>query len=146
VNALKKRVRKAIENRFAGILDSASVLRWAAPMRAFRQICGWRPERTALTEARRILVIRPDEIGDVILTSPFLRDLRQAAPGAKITLLVKPACYPLVQHCPHADAVFTLKFASPWEKLSVLGVCWQAMKLKWTRTGGRGSKTKSKRL
>ena len=65
---------------------------------------------TPLAEAHRILVIRPDEIGDVVLTTPFLRALRQAAPRAHITLLVKTACRELVEHCAFVDSVLALNF------------------------------------
>ena len=54
---------------------------------------------------KRILVLRLDEIGDVILMSPFLRELRRNLPDAKITLIVKPAVYNLVEHCPYVDNV-----------------------------------------
>lgn len=39
----------------------------------------------------RILVVRPDNVGDVIMTVPALRALRAAAPGARIDLLASPA-------------------------------------------------------
>jgi heptosyltransferase-2 len=82
------------------------VARWGAPIRTITRMLGFCPPRPSLAEAKQILVIRPDEIGDVVLTSPFLRELRRAAPQARITLLVKPACYPLVEHCPYVDAVY----------------------------------------
>ncbi len=39
----------------------------------------------------RILVVRPDNVGDVIMTVPALRALRAAAPEARIDLLASPA-------------------------------------------------------
>ncbi|MFL5679424.1 MAG: glycosyltransferase family 9 protein [Chloroflexota bacterium] len=44
----------------------------------------------ALAGARRILVIRLDNIGDVLLTSPLLRALRLSIPDAELTLLASP--------------------------------------------------------
>ena len=41
-----------------------------------------------LTEAKQILVIRTDHIGDLILSTPFLKALRKSAPAAKITALL----------------------------------------------------------
>ena len=55
----------------------------------------------------RVLVVRPDEIGDVILTTPFLRELRRNLPDARITLLVRPAIRNLVELCPYVDEVLT---------------------------------------
>lgn len=40
---------------------------------------------------RRLLVIRADNIGDVVMTGPALRALRRALPNAAITLLASPA-------------------------------------------------------
>ena len=55
----------------------------------------------------RILVIRLDEIGDVVLISPFLRELRRNLPYAWITLIVNPAVYNLVELCPYVNEVLT---------------------------------------
>jgi ADP-heptose:LPS heptosyltransferase len=60
-----------------------------------------------LEAARRILVCRVDEIGDVVLTTPFLRELRRNAPHAHITLVVKPAVASLVETSPYVDKVLT---------------------------------------
>ena len=60
---------------------------------------------TSLCQARRILMVRLDGIGDVVLTTPFLRQLRRAAPLAKITLLVQPFVLNLVERCPYVDEV-----------------------------------------
>lgn len=58
---------------------------------------------------KNILVIRLDEIGDVVLTTPFLRELRNHYPKAKITLIVKPQVYNLVELCPYVDKILTFK-------------------------------------
>jgi heptosyltransferase-2 len=73
-------------------------------------VSGRRPKRVPLAQARRILVVRPDEIGDVILTSPFFRELRRAAPEAHIVALVKSACFELVEHCPYVNEAQVLDF------------------------------------
>lgn len=54
---------------------------------------------------KNILLIRLDEIGDVVLTSPLLRELKLNYPDAKITLIVKPQVYNLVELCPYVDRV-----------------------------------------
>lgn len=56
-------------------------------------------------EVHRILVIRTDSIGDVVLFSSFLRGLKQAAPRAGITLVVNPAVADLVRPSPFLDEV-----------------------------------------
>lgn len=56
-----------------------------------------------LSQINRVLVVRLDEIGDMVLTTPFLRELRWNLPVAWITLVVKPAVYNLVELCPYVN-------------------------------------------
>jgi ADP-heptose:LPS heptosyltransferase len=56
-----------------------------------------------LSDLRRVLVVRPDEIGDVVMTIPFLRELRRNLPQARISLLIKPALRNLAELCPYVD-------------------------------------------
>lgn len=58
-------------------------------------------------EFSKILIIRLDEIGDVVMTTPFIRELRRNFPKAKITLIVKPQIYNLVELCPYVDKILT---------------------------------------
>ena len=60
-----------------------------------------------LTKLRRVLVVRLDKIGDVALSTSFLRELRRNVPDASITLVVSPAAHPLVTSCPYVDEVQT---------------------------------------
>ena len=66
-------------------------------------------EQVDLKQVQRILVVRLDEIGDVILTTPFLRELRRNLPDARITLLVRPAIKDLVELCPYVNEVLTFE-------------------------------------
>ena len=61
---------------------------------------------------RRILLIRLDGIGDMVLFTPFLRVLRKAHPESEITLIVQPMVYNLVEACPHIDHLL----AYDWRK------------------------------
>lgn len=54
-----------------------------------------------------ILVVRLDAIGDMILTSGFLRELRRNFPRAHITLICAPLTYPIVELCPYVNEVLT---------------------------------------
>jgi heptosyltransferase-2 len=60
-----------------------------------------------LLPVERVLVVRLDEIGDVVMTTPFLRELRRIFSTAWITLVVKPTVYNLVELCPYVDEVLT---------------------------------------
>lgn len=120
------------KQRFARVLEPPSFARWAAPYRTLRHVLGWSFGRVHLNDARNILVIRPDEIGDVVLTGPFLRELRRAAPRAHIALLVKTACRELVEHCPYVDAVHALNFCTGGIGYH-LRLRWAAWCLRWSR-------------
>lgn len=59
------------------------------------------------SQINKILVFRLDEIGDVVMTTPFIRELRRNFPKANITLIVKPQTYNLVELCPYVDKILT---------------------------------------
>jgi ADP-heptose:LPS heptosyltransferase len=62
-----------------------------------------------LVGADRILVVRLDNIGDVLLTGPLFRALRAAAPSAELTLLASPAGAVAAELLPWVDRVVTLR-------------------------------------
>lgn len=61
-------------------------------------------------QPRHVLVIRPDHLGDLLLTTPALAHLRAAWPDARITLLVGPWNTDTAAHLPMVDEVLTLDF------------------------------------
>ena len=52
---------------------------------------------------RNILIVRTDRIGDVILTTPAIKVLREAYPQASISILVSPLTYDLVNGNPYLN-------------------------------------------
>ena len=76
-------------------------------LRGMRRKC----RRIELSETKRVLVVRLDEMGDLVLTVPFLRELRRNLPDATITLIVKPAVYNLVELCSYVDQVLTYEWS-----------------------------------
>ncbi len=68
-----------------------------------------------LAAARRVLVVRADNIGDVVTTTPALRALRAAAPDARIDLLASPAGSAVVPMVPELDGV--LVASASWQQL-----------------------------
>ena len=64
---------------------------------------GYREEISAGVE--NILIVRLDAIGDMILTSGFIREVRANFPKARITLVVASQTYPLVEFCPYVNEV-----------------------------------------
>lgn len=53
--------------------------------------------------AEKILVVRYRFIGDMILTVPFLRNLRRKYPDAQIDMLVAPNSYEVISECPYVN-------------------------------------------
>ncbi len=68
------------------------------------QLPARRPDR------QRILLIRPDHLGDVLLTTPAIKALRAALPHAEIHALVGPWSAHVLANYPEIDAVLTLPF------------------------------------
>ncbi len=67
------------------------------------------------TQPQRILVIRLDNIGDVIMTGPFLRALHQAYPEATITLLASPGGSQAAALLPWVDDVIVWR--ALWQEI-----------------------------
>lgn len=59
---------------------------------------------------RRILVIRPDHLGDLLLTTPALQVLRAGFPDAEITLMVSPESAEVAQRQSTVDRVAEARF------------------------------------
>jgi ADP-heptose:LPS heptosyltransferase len=67
---------------------------------------------------RRVLVVRPDNVGDVLMTGPVFRALRAAAPHARLTLLASPAGAAAAALLPEIDDVVTASVS--WQQLDLV--------------------------
>lgn len=56
-----------------------------------------------------ILLINPGVIGDNILATPFLRELRRNRFSSRITLVTTPIAYPLMETCPYVNEVLSFE-------------------------------------
>ncbi|MDP1652088.1 MAG: glycosyltransferase family 9 protein [Rhodocyclaceae bacterium] len=73
--------------------------------------------RRAATPPQNVLVIQAAKIGDVICTTPLLRELRAGLPQARITVLANPAVAPLLRANPRIDAVMVAD-STQWRGLT----------------------------
>jgi ADP-heptose:LPS heptosyltransferase len=73
--------------------------------RFFFSIGGVEQKSTASNTIERILVVRLDGVGDLVMTSGFLRVLRGLFPKARVVLVVKKELVNLVELCPYVDAI-----------------------------------------
>ena len=56
-----------------------------------------------------ILILRLSSIGDILLSSPFIRQVRKAYPDAKIDFVVKKQFYDLVKYNPNLNHVYLVE-------------------------------------
>lgn len=69
---------------------------------------------SAWLAVRKLLVVRLDNMGDVLMTTPAWHAIRQALPGVHITALLSPSGAALAPHLDGVDEV--LAFEAPWVK------------------------------
>ncbi|MFB2879370.1 lipopolysaccharide heptosyltransferase II [Floridanema aerugineum] len=69
-------------------------------------------------EAKNILCVRLDAIGDVLMTTPAIRALKESLPGRKITLLTSPSGKEIASLIPEINDVIV--YDAPWMKATAL--------------------------
>ncbi len=55
-----------------------------------------------------ILIIKLDAVGDFILSTPAIREIRMNYPHANITLIVSKNVYPVAERCPYVNEIIPL--------------------------------------
>ncbi|TWG81760.1 lipopolysaccharide heptosyltransferase II [Cupriavidus gilardii J11] len=68
----------------------------------------------AWENAQRILCVRLDNMGDVLMSTPAMQALKEAAPGRHLTLLTSGSGAVLADHLPMVDTV--MSWEAPWVK------------------------------
>jgi lipopolysaccharide heptosyltransferase II len=67
-------------------------------------------------QARNILCVRLDNMGDVLMCTPAMRAIRESLPGSTMTLLASGSGVAVAPFIPEIDAV--IRYAPPWMKSS----------------------------
>lgn len=57
----------------------------------------------------KFLIIRFSSIGDIVLTTPVIRCLKEQIPDAEVHFLIKKAFYPVIRANPHIDKIQILE-------------------------------------
>lgn len=79
----------------------------------WRVLCSVFPDVPSGQPAMKsILLIRLDHLGDVLMTTPAIRALKQHFPDKSLHMLVSPSSYPVVEGHPDLDQIYT--FSVPW--------------------------------
>lgn len=63
-------------------------------------------------DCKEVLCFRPDNMGDVLMTTPAFRALKESAPGRRLTLLTSSAGAAIARAIPEVDEVIV--FDVPW--------------------------------
>ncbi len=70
----------------------------------------YRGKKREASPRPRILLIRPDHLGDLVLTTPLLKALREHAPDAHITMMIGPWSSEVVARHPDIDQLIACPF------------------------------------
>ncbi len=97
-------------------------------LRAVGTVLRLRSDKPKPRPDSRILVIRPDHLGDLLFSTPALARLRQQRPKASITAMVGPWGQPVLAHNPDVDELLICPFPgftrqpkrSAWEPYRIL--------------------------
>jgi heptosyltransferase-2 len=84
---------------------------------------------SAPTEVRSILLLEYWNLGDIVMESPFVQNLRISYPDARIVLLTSPKAAPLLENQGLVDEVITLRVPwaqhySRWRKYNPFSLLW----------------------
>jgi len=128
-NLLKRTLGVIINNVSSWVTSPKGTYRLCEP---FFWLMGMRGKgrEIELSKVKKVLVMRLDEIGDVVLFTPFLRELRRNLPDAWITLVVKPSVYNLVELCPYVNEVLTYDW-NIQGRFAIERLHGRALKLAW---------------
>ena len=77
---------------------------------------------------RRILIVKPSSLGDVVHGLPVLGLLKRRWPEARVSWLVTPACAGLLQGHPLLEEVILFdrrRYGSAWRSLSAASALWR---------------------
>ena len=67
-------------------------------------------------DVRHVLCVRLDQLGDVLMTGPAIRALKEASAGRRVTLLTSPSGAEAGRLLPFVDDVVV--YEAPWMKAS----------------------------
>src|SRR5829696_4894836 len=72
----------------------------------------------------RILFVRPDHVGDLLLTLPAVAALQRALPGAYLAYATAPEAAAIAQRCPNLDESLIVRFP-PFGRDGCDGLAWR---------------------
>lgn len=92
-----------------------------------RRIPGLQHLRKTRNKKLKILIVRPDKIGDVVLSTPVLEALKHSYPESEIHFLVRDLTVPIVRHNAHITRVITYRPTSVHKGITGFFRLWRAI-------------------
>lgn len=71
-------------------------------------------------QVKKILILRNDKIGDMIVSTPLLRELKAAWPDAMIDVAASTANQDIIRDCPHVRRTILWDNAGGWNTLRII--------------------------
>lgn len=84
---------------------------------AVQGVLGRQPPASNKSGPRRILLVRTDRVGDVVLSTPAIASLRRAYPHAYVAMVTSPAARPAVENNPFLDEAIAFDKKGPHKGL-----------------------------
>lgn len=72
---------------------------------------------------QRILMVRQDKLGDLLLTTPMIDALKKAVPDAHLTCMIRPHLHEVMENNRNVDAIWHTEFRPPVSKF--LPIAWR---------------------
>ncbi|MEQ8677485.1 MAG: glycosyltransferase family 9 protein [Aggregatilineales bacterium] len=103
--------REALVNRNRGMAEAFHQTPYKHHLRRLMlQTVSLLPINRQKSKSDRVLIIRPDHLGDVLLTTPAIQAIKQTNPYTEIHVLVGPWSASVLINYPEIDRVLTLPF------------------------------------
>ncbi|GJL80018.1 MAG: glycosyl transferase family 9 [Nitrospinaceae bacterium] len=67
-----------------------------------------------LSKIKSVLVLRPDRLGDVVLSTPVYESIKASLPGVRLTALVNKSNTGLLKNNPNVDEILAWNPKRPW--------------------------------
>ncbi len=77
-------------------------------------------KKTPTGAPKKILIIRLSSIGDILLSTPFIRQVRRTYPKAQIDFIVKDIYEDLLKYNPHINELYSIQLREESKNLSEL--------------------------
>lgn len=83
-------------------------------------LAGTKQRDSKIDRIRSVLVVRPDRLGDVVLSTPVFESIRRSLPEVEISALVDPIGASVLADNPAVDRIIEWRRNRPWKTLGEL--------------------------